>query len=154
MAYLLDTNILLRFTHRHDPAHLTTRAAIRQLRARGEALYFTPQNAAEVWNVVTRPADRNGLGFDVESADQLLRLLERLFLLLPETPELYPAWRRLVRTVGVSGVQVHDARLVAAMHVHGIAHVLTFNTTDFSRFEEVAGITVVAPSDVQTTSGG
>jgi predicted nucleic acid-binding protein len=36
-----------------------------------------------------------------------------------------------------SGVQVHDARLAAAMIVHHIRHILTLNETDFSRFTEV-----------------
>jgi len=36
---------------------------------------------------------------------------------------------------GVSGVQVQDARLAAAMYVHGVPHILTLNLPDFSRFE-------------------
>ena len=35
-----------------------------------------------------------------------------------------------------------DARLVAAMTVHGVRHVLTFNGEDFSRYP---GITVLDP---------
>jgi hypothetical protein len=42
----------------------------------------------------------------------------------------------------VSGAQVHDARLVAAMHVHGVRHLLTLNVRDFARH---LGITVVHP---------
>jgi len=34
-------------------------------------------------------------------------------------------WRRLVVTCSVSGVQVHDARLVAAMHAYGLQSLLT-----------------------------
>ena len=52
-------------------------------------------------------------------------------------------WRQLVIKYQVSGVQVHDTRLVAAMLEHGIAHLLTFNTDDFKRFSE---INVVHPS--------
>jgi hypothetical protein len=44
-----------------------------------------------------------------------------------------------------SPAQVHDARLVAVMRVHGLTHVLTFNPTDFTRYP---GITVVRPQDV------
>ncbi len=43
------------------------------------------------------------------------------------------------------GVNVHDARLVAAMLVHGLTHILTFNTPDFRRFSQ---ITVVHPSEI------
>lgn len=34
----------------------------------------------------------------------------------------------------VLGVQVHDARLAAAMYVHRVNHILTLNVSDFSRF--------------------
>lgn len=34
---------------------------------------------------------------------------------------------------GITGVQVHDAWFVAAMNVHMVTHLLTFNVTDFAR---------------------
>jgi len=40
---------------------------------------------------------------------------------------------------------VHDARLAAAMLVHGIGHILTLNVADFSRY---SGLTAVHPSSV------
>jgi predicted nucleic acid-binding protein len=40
----------------------------------------------------------------------------------------------------VSGVQVHDARLVAAMHIHGVKRILTFNTKDFARYDRIEAI--------------
>ncbi|MEK7832647.1 MAG: hypothetical protein AAB401_16260 [Acidobacteriota bacterium] len=43
------------------------------------------------------------------------------------------------------GKPAHDARIVAAMKVHGIAHLLTFNVGDFKRFPN---ITVVSPDEV------
>ena len=39
----------------------------------------------------------------------------------------------------------HDARLVAAMSVHGINHLLTFNIADFKRYP---AITVLSPNSV------
>jgi hypothetical protein len=38
------------------------------------------------------------------------------------------------------GKQAHDTRLVAAMTVHQITHLLTFNTDDFKRFTEITAI--------------
>jgi predicted nucleic acid-binding protein len=67
---------------------------------------------------------------------------KRLFTLLPEAP-LQSEWERLVTTYRVSGKNSHDARLVAAMMVHGIGSVLTFNVQDFTRY---ASITVLDPS--------
>jgi hypothetical protein len=80
-------------------------------------LRTTPQNCVEFWNVVTRPADKNGLGLEPANADRLLRLMERLVPVLPDVPAVYPQWRQLVVAFGVSGVQVHNARLVAAMRL-------------------------------------
>lgn len=47
---------------------------------------------------------------------------------------------------GVSGKPSHDARLVAAMQVHRLTAILTFDRKGFSRFP---GIEVVDPADVQ-----
>ena len=49
---------------------------------------------------------------------------------------------KIVVQYGVSGVQVHDARLAAAMYAHGIREILTLNGSDFTRF---AGITAIDP---------
>jgi hypothetical protein len=53
--------------------------------------------------------------------------------LLPDSLAVHAAWRKLFVTHGVSGVQVHDARLAAAMRVHGVKRTLTFNDRDFAR---------------------
>ena len=76
--------------------------------------------------------------------DRRARVIERLFVLLPDRPEIHAEWRSLVLAYAVSGVQVHDARLVAAMRVHGLERLLTFNVGDFNRYP---GITAVHPQD-------
>lgn len=65
-------------------------------------------------------------------------------MLLPDTPAIYETWKRLVVEHGVSGSKVFDARLVAAMKVHGVDRILTFNIGDFMRY----GIDVMHPSAV------
>ena len=62
-----------------------------------------------------------------------------------ETPDVFVIWRRLVREVGVSGRQVHDAHLAATMIAHGIAYILTFNVADFNRYP---GLVAVHPQNV------
>jgi hypothetical protein len=49
-------------------------------------------------------------------------------------------WRRLVITHSVAGARVHDARLVAAMRVHAVTHLLTLNTGDFARYREITAV--------------
>lgn len=146
MDYLVDTGVLLRFLLRNDPAYAAVRQAVRLLKTRREHLVTTSQNIAEFWNVCTRPATaRGGLGMSVEATERRVRLLERHFYVLPDSSTVYPHWKTLVLTHSVSGAQVHDARLVAAMIVHGVSHVLTLNIRDFARYPN---ITAVAPEHV------
>jgi hypothetical protein len=42
--------------------------SVARLVAAGEAVHFTLQNIAEFWNVATRPAEHNGLGFPAPAA--------------------------------------------------------------------------------------
>ncbi len=71
--------------------------------------------------------------------------MERIFRLLPDTPDIYTEWRRLVVEVGVSGVQVHDAWIAACLRVHGVTRLLTFNTKDFTRY---SGFIAVDPAQI------
>jgi predicted nucleic acid-binding protein len=145
--YLVDTNVLLRFADRNHALHNTVRAAIRKLRQSGNQMCAVGQNFVEFWNVATRPIAQNGFGLTPTAADLRLRLLERIFPLRPDDPALYATWRRLVVAFGVSGVRVHDARLVAAMKSQGLTHILTFNTVDFARYAP-EGIVAVDPASV------
>ncbi len=147
MEYLVDTNILLRLVQRNDPLNSTIRTAVRKLRKDGNILLITPQNCAEFWKVATRPATKNGFGLIPKDADRQLRLIERIFPLLSDIPTVYPEWRTLVVKFGVSGVQVHDARLAATMKANNITHILTLNTGDFIRYSS-EGIVVVNPNYV------
>jgi hypothetical protein len=74
---------------------------------------------------------------------------EATFSLLAETPNIYPAWKVLVGALGVIGKRVHDARLVAVCHAHGVAHLLTFNVAHFARLAGFGpGVVVVDPANV------
>jgi predicted nucleic acid-binding protein len=140
MSFLIDTNILLRSA---DPDHSMYPDAINattSLRSQGHSLCIIPQNLIEFWNVYTRPADRNGLGHSPGEAAAEVNRLKGLFLLLPDRLAIYSEWERLVLSHGVKGVNVHDARLVAAMLVHGLTHILTFNVKDFARYGEVTAV--------------
>lgn len=113
MTFLVDTNVLLRLTTSEDPLHRAARSATETLRDRGETLVTSSQNFTETWNVATRPTDKNGLGHTPARAHALVAKLERGFPRLADHPETYDRWRELVVKFGVSGVQVHDARLTA-----------------------------------------
>lgn len=142
MSTLVDTNVLLR---QFEPAHAHYRAALDstlRLLTSGEQLCVTPQNIAEFWAAATRSPAQNGLGLAVTVAASAVDRIERIFALLPDDPEIHAHWKRLVTTHSVVGSRVYDARLVAAMLVHRVGRILTFNTADFARY----GIDILQPS--------
>ena len=95
--------------------------------------------------MATRPVEQNGLGMSPAIVTAELIRIKSMFLLLPETPAIYPVWEALVIQHQVSGKPAHDARLVAAMRVHGMTAILTFDKTGFSRYPNIE---VVHPADV------
>lgn len=145
MSYLVDTNFLLRLAQSTSPLQQYARNAYSTLRSQGEILTIVPQNVVEFWAVATRPVNANGLGLSIDLASGELTQMKQLFVLQPDTPEILPIWEQLVIAHQVMGKQVHDTRLVAAMLVHQISHLLTFNTNDFKRFTE---ITTVDPREI------
>jgi len=142
VAYLVDTNVLLRLSAPADPRHAPARRAVELLE--GSGLFVSGQNFIEFWSVTTRPLANNGLGKTPAVARKLLDWLEQAFPLLPESAEVYDRWRELVTRFGVSGVKVHDTRLVAVMLANNISEILTFNTEDFERYREL-GIRATDP---------
>ena len=120
--------------------------AVSALLIRGERVCILPQNLIEFWSVATRPASVNGLGFSLSQTETEVSRVESLLVVLPDSPAIYAEWRRLVVAHSVSGKQVHDARIVAAMNVHNITHILTFNLDDFKRYSFV---TLVDPTSIK-----
>ena len=144
-SYVLDTNILLRSvqpTHQH---HIVVQEALRVLLDGNERLATTTQNMIEFRNASTRSVEANGLGLSPVAADLQLLRFESMYEILPEDDKIYLLWKQLVSRYAVIGRQVHDARIAAAMQVHSITNILTFNGSDFSRY---AGIAAVDPASV------
>src|SRR5438132_3476058 len=118
--YLVDSNILLRWVKPDHNDYPLVVSAIDAILRRNDVLCYTSQNVGEFWNTCTRPLD----------------LTATLFLLKKQTggqnsskkssdcfPTPWPCMKsggNYFVTYGVSGVQVDDARLAAAMRVHGV----------------------------------
>lgn len=145
MSYLADTNVLTRLALPKNPHQREAVRALRTLRRQKESLSIIPQNLIEFWAVATRPTVNNGLGLSVDDSAKEISKLKKVFVLLPDTADIFAEWERIVVQYQVSGKQAHDARLVAAMLVHNLTHLLTFNDGDFKRFTE---ITVVNPQSI------
>jgi predicted nucleic acid-binding protein len=137
---LADTNILVRGVHRQADKHREALKALRVLRSQQHRICVVPQNLYEFWAIATRPVENNGLALTPVQADRLTSRITELCLLLRDPPDLFDEWRRLVRANNVSGKNVHDARLVAAMRLHLIQHILTFNIKDFARYPRIEAV--------------
>jgi predicted nucleic acid-binding protein len=149
MAHLVDTSILARLANTADALHAVAARGVLELHQRGEVLHLTAQNLIEFRNLATRPKAVNGLGLSVADAEAKSAVFEGKFPLLAETPDIYPAWKALVGALGIIGKRVHDARLVAVCHVHGVTHFLTFNVAHFVGMAAFGpGIVVVDPATV------
>jgi predicted nucleic acid-binding protein len=145
MSFLVDTNVLIRSL---SPAHTDfamADGAIAKLRTQGVKLHLVAQNLYEYWVVATRPTADNGFGLTAQETTTELKRLHSLYVVLADTPVVLDEWESLVTSLGVMGKNAHDARLVAAMKVHGISDLLTFNIKDFQRYN---GIGVQTPQDV------
>jgi predicted nucleic acid-binding protein len=140
MKVLLDSNILLRWLEPDHPDQLIVSAAVSRLMLSNADLCYTSQNLGEFWNVLTRPADRNGYGLSPDAANRRAIAIETRLRLLTDGLAVHQEWRRLLVDYRVSGVQVHDARLVASMHVYDVKRILTFNTKGFTRFDQIEAI--------------
>jgi predicted nucleic acid-binding protein len=149
MEILIDSGILLRDFDRSSQDQKSILRALRISRQRNFILVSSHQNIAEFWNVATRPTDaRGGFGLSPVEADRRVSTIEKIGRLLTFNHRCYEQWREIVNRYGVTGVSVHDARLVALTEFYAIAHILTLNPSDFKRYST---ITAWTPTDVQAT---
>lgn len=145
MKFVVDTNVLVRLVDSTSIQHKQAEIALSKLLHRKELLFVFLQQISEFWNVCSRPVANNGLGMTLDATNRELLKLESVFDVLPDTTEVYHNWLQLVLKHSVSGIKVHDAKIVAAMMAHGIDSLLTFNISDFKRYDE---ITAVSPADL------
>ncbi len=145
MSVLLDTNVLTRSAQPAHPMHEDALEAVRLLKNANEDLCIVPQNLVEFWAVATRPLSANGLEMTTAQAQTELAKIKSFFRLLMDSAGVYDEWEKLVTDHAVSGRNTYDARIVAAMKVHGISHLVSFNDQDFKRYHD---ITVMTPAEV------
>lgn len=145
MACLIDTGVLLRAFDRSSAEYPAIRQAIRTLRARQERFVVAAQNLAEFWNASTRPVDKNGYGLLIEQVARRLAAIERICQVITEDQRAFRVWKDLLRAYSISGVAVHDARLVVVMQAQDISTIITLNDRDFRRYQ---GLVVLTPTAV------
>jgi hypothetical protein len=67
-------------------------------------------------------------------------IIERFCEVLTETESSYVEWKRLLVAHDITGVSVHDARLVSVLYDRGITHLLTLDPADFARYPRIAAV--------------
>lgn len=145
MTYLPDTSVILRLNEPANPVFKIVEQCFEKLREDGEEIVLIPQVLIEFWVVATRPKSVNGQGLTVDEAEEEIQNLQQVFTMLAENEKIFDTWKTLVTKYKVSGKVAHDARIVAAMIVHGIDNILTLNPSDFKRYTE---INAVSPLDL------
>src|SRR3990172_11350162 len=145
MPTLVDTGVLLRAFDAKFSDYRTIRRALRRALDDGDRLVVTVQNMAEFWNVATRPLANNGQGLSTERVKRRVAIIERLCEVVSEDGRSYSEWKRLVSELGISGVAVHDARLVSVMVRMGLKNLLTLNEHDFRRYVAGEGMAILTP---------
>ena len=145
--YLLDTNIILRFTDTDSAEYDLINNTILKILVAGGQCFITSQVITEFWVVATRPTTVNGLGWTVEKTEQAVEMLINQFDLLEEIPAIFPQWLSLVKSYKISGKRAHDLRIQSVMLTHNILHILTLNPQDFVAIE---GITIIHPNNLNS----
>jgi predicted nucleic acid-binding protein len=149
MGCLIDTSILVRLANTNDPQRGLVFDSLAILHRRGDQFWIAPQSLVEFWNVATRPTSVNGLGLPIPETADLVSYFEADFSAAFEMPKVFETLKSIAQAVRVIGKQIHDARLVATCHVHGIESILTFNRRHFVRFTAMPpGLIVVDPVSI------
>lgn len=141
--YLLDTSVLLRIIDQSSAHHRIAVESVQNLIEANIDLCLVPQNLYELWAVMTRPLTANGLNKTIVEAGGLIEDFKHSFSLLTDDIRLYYEWERLVIAYNVIGKPSHDARLVAAIKIHDLNGIVTFNGSDFRRYETSENVTIL-----------
>jgi predicted nucleic acid-binding protein len=110
-TYLLDTNIILRFSNPSDGQHELVTNAVAAILRQGDECYLAPQVLIEMWVVATRPTDVNGLGWSTTYTRNIIDQLMQRFPMVEEVPQLFLTWLDIVSTYKILGKRTHDARI-------------------------------------------
>jgi predicted nucleic acid-binding protein len=133
---MVDANVLVYALDADAPQHVASRALLDVARASATTLYVTSQILCEFYSIVTNgrrvPKPR--------TPDDAVRAVSSLvgFLhVLPIPARAVEGWLDLLRRHPVSGGDVFDLQIVAAMQANGIQRIYTFNSGDFEVFAEL-----------------
>lgn len=136
-----DTNIILRAYHDSFPEHETVKATFDHFLAEHD-LWISRQVIREYLVQATHPRTFETPLTGEQVVEQVGNILKSCFV-ADETKATTLQLLSLLKSYPVSGKQIHDANIVAAMLSNGIDTLLTLNIADFKRYEDK--ITLLTP---------
>lgn len=145
----VDTNILVYAFHADFPQHAAAKQALARLIADGEAWGIPSPCNHEFLATVTRKRYLSAPA----TMDQALGFLRTLQLeygcfVLDESVRHFETLERTLRSSGVSGAKVHDARVAAICLDHGVQELWTADR-DFSYFPWLNTVNPLVPSSAK-----
>jgi len=134
---VVDTNVLIYGTVTGNPWYDQARQWLATLDSSGFRLCVTTQILREYLVVLTR-----GEVFEKSfTVDQVVNQVDALlpsFTVLDEPIDAANSLRELVRQYQIQGKSIHDANVVAVMLTHGVRRLVTYNSADFERYEDIS----------------
>ena len=131
----IDTNVLIYARILEAPDHHIAREGLNRALRENEPIRISRQVAREYLAVMTRPQTWDNPLTREEVLQDVNRFIMS-FEVLEDGPSVTEMLTALCREVAVGGRQIHDANIVATMLAHGEQRLLTFNTSDFRRYED------------------
>ncbi len=142
----IDTNVLIHATIDQSALHHTTQQAILNQQQAGYELWISRQVIREFLAALSRPHGYTTRGRPI-SATQLIaevRLFQSQYFIAEDNSDVTERLLSLLAAIYVGGKQIHDANIVATMQANSITHLLTENTSDFTRFSQFITIVPLA----------
>jgi predicted nucleic acid-binding protein len=145
MLILIDTSVFARYINTSDSVHAETVSSVMAINDAGHSLIYTPQIEAELIAFATR--SENGLGMSTDEIEPYLEKMQQSFdLRFPDPKTAHRVFRALRRELGITGIKIHDLRLVADAKVLGIPAILTRDVSDFNKARDARHIEVLRPT--------
>lgn len=138
---VLDTNVLVYAIDTEAPHHADCSALLNQAAVPAAVLCVTPQNLAEFYAVVTdgrrvrKPLPPSAA---IQAINEILALPG--LALLPVPLDIVNRWIELLHRHNVTAQHAFDAYMVANMLGNGVKSIYTFNTRDFTAFDEIESL--------------
>ena len=142
----IDTNILIYANVASAPFHQQAFDALKRVQQSERPLWISRQVLREFMAARTRPQT-----FAKPSTPQVVieraRYLEEQFQVADDMATVTEQLIKLLGEFKFGGKQVHDANIVATMLAYDIPCLLTYNITDFKRFEKIIRIESINNTD-------